>query len=356
MPNKMHRLFVINPGSTSTRVAYYEDEQLVSEEKIAHPAHVIAQFETINDQFEMRMALVEDYLVRHKIETLDAVISRGGGGRPLRCGCYAITSLMVAECKKAPWPHASNLGVMMAAVLTARFQVNGYIYDAPLADDFSEYAKLSGLPELPTQRGAGHPLNEKAAGWIVARKLGGRYEDYRFIICHLGGGITVNAHEKGKITDSHINAFSPERAGALPMVAFTKMCYSGQWTFSECLKRQMGGGGLVAYLGTSDIQEIERRIVDGEQEAAFYLGAMVYQIAKDIGGMAAAMGGQVDRIILTGEIAHSKRVTDALAAKVSFIAPVEVVPGAREMEALVGGVLRVLRGEEPLKDYDTESA
>lgn len=353
---KIFKLFVINPGSTSTRVAYYENEKEVQSKKLSHPTEVIAQFKEINDQFEMRKKMVEEYIEEIGITELDAIASRGGGGRPLHCGGYAITPLMVEECKRAPWPHASNLGVMIAIGLMERFGVPGYIYDAPLADDFCDYAKVSGLPELPTQRGAGHPLNEKAAGWTIAKKLGGRYEDYNFIICHLGGGITVNAHEKGKIIDSHINAFSPERAGALPMVAFTKKCFSGEWDLTACMKRQMGGGGLVAYLGTSDILEVEKRIESGDREAEFYFGAMVYQIAKDIGGMATAMDGQVDRIILTGEIAHSKRLTDGLTKRVKFIAPVEIVPGAVEMKALVEGTLRMLRGEEPIKDYDTEQA
>lgn len=353
---KVFRLFVINPGSTSTRVAYYENEKEVHNKKLTHSSDVIAQFKEINDQFDMRKKMVEEYLAEVGITELDAIISRGGGGRPLHCGGYGITPLMVEECKRAPWPHASNLGVMIASELMKRFGVPGYIYDAPLADDFCEYAKVSGLPELPTQRGAGHPLNEKAAGWTIAKKLGGKYEDYNFIICHLGGGITVNAHARGKIIDSHINAFSPERAGALPMVAFTKKCFSGEWDLTSCMKRQMGNGGLVAYLGTSDILEVEKRIENGDKEAEFYFEAMIFQIAKDIGGMATVMNGDVDRVILTGEIAHSRRLTDSLTKRVQFIAPVEVVPGAVEIKALVEGVLRMLRGEEPVKDYDTEEA
>jgi butyrate kinase len=243
---------------------------------------------------------------------------------------------------------------MIAFELMKRFNIPGFIYDAPLADDFCEYAKLSGLPELPTLRGAGHPLNEKAAGWTVAKKLGGSYSDYNFIICHLGGGITVNAHARGKIIDSHINAFSPERAGALPMIAFTKMCYSGKWDLAAAMKRQMGNGGLVSYLGTSDVQEVEGRIEAGDRDAELYFEAMIYQIAKDIGGMATVMSGDVDRTILTGEIAHSKRLVDSLTKRISFIAPVEVVPGAHEMQALVEGTLRMLRHEEAVRDYDTE--
>ena len=261
---------------------------------------------------------------------------------------------MAEECGRAPWPHASNLGVMISIDLMERFHVPGFIYDAPLADDFIDLAKVSGLPELPIQRGAGHPLNEKAAGYRVAEKLGGKYSDYNFIICHLGGGITVNAHAKGKIIDSHINAFSPERAGALPMVAFTKKCFSGDWDYDTAFKRQMGGGGLVAYLGTSDVQEVERRIDAGDKDADFYFDAMIYQIAKDIGGMATVMNGQVDRVILTGEIARSQRLVERLRRRVEFIAPVEVVPGAVEMDALVAGALRMLRGQEEIRDYDTE--
>ncbi len=353
---KVFRLFVINPGSTSTRVAYYENEKEIHSKKLIHPTEVVAQFKEINDQFDMRKKMVEEYIGEIGITGLDAIVSRGGGGRPLRCGGYGITPLMVEECKRAPWPHASNLGVMIAIGLMERFGVPGYIYDAPLADDFIELAKVSGLPELPIQRGAGHPLNEKAAGWTIARRLGGKYDDYNFIICHLGGGITVNAHQKGKIIDSHINAFSPERAGALPMIAFTKKCFSGEWDYSTAFKRQMGNGGLVAYLGTSDIVEVERRIESGDKEAEFYFEAMTFQVAKDIGGMSTVMNGDVDRIILTGEIAHSKRLTDSLTKRVRFIAPVEIVPGAVEMKALVEGALRMLRKEEPIKDYDTEQA
>ncbi len=351
---KVFKLFVINPGSTSTRVSYYENEKEIHTKKLTHPSDVIAQFKEINDQLLMRKQMVEDYIAEIGITELDAIVSRGGGGRPIRCGGYAITPLMVEECSRAPWPHASNLGVMISISLMEKFNVPGYIYDAPLADDFTELAKLSGLPELPIQRGAGHPLNEKAAGWTIARKMGGEYSDYNFIICHLGGGITVNAHVQGKIIDSHLNAFSPERAGALPMVAFTKKCYSGEWDFHTAMKRQMGGGGLVAYLGTSDVLEVERRIEAGDKDAELYFGAMIYQIAKDIGGMAIVTGGKWDRIILTGEIAHSKRLTDAITDYVKFIAPVEIVPGAVEMKALVEGTLRMLRGEEEIRHYDTE--
>lgn len=351
---KVYRLFVINPGSTSTRVAYYENDREVKGTKLVHPSQEIAKYRTINDQLPMRRQMVLDYMKEAGIHELDAIVSRGGGGRPIHCGGYAITPLMAEECSRAPWPHASNLGVMISIDLMERFHVPGFIYDAPLADDFIDLAKVSGLPELPIQRGAGHPLNEKAAGYRVAEKLGGKYSDYNFIICHLGGGITVNAHAKGKIIDSHINAFSPERAGALPMVAFTKKCFSGDWDYDTAFKRQMGGGGLVAYLGTSDVQEVERRIDAGDKDADFYFDAMIYQIAKDIGGMATVMNGQVDRVILTGEIARSQRLVERLRRRVEFIAPVEVVPGAVEMDALVAGALRMLRGQEEIRDYDTE--
>lgn len=351
---KVYRLFVINPGSTSTRVAYYENDREVLGTKLVHPSQEIAKYRTINDQLPMRRQMVLDYMEEAGIHELDAIVSRGGGGRPIHCGGYAITPLMAEECSRAPWPHASNLGVMISIDLMERFHVPGFIYDAPLADDFIDLAKISGLPELPIQRGAGHPLNEKAAGYRVAEKLGGKYADYNFIICHLGGGITVNAHAKGKIIDSHINAFSPERAGALPMVAFTKKCFSGDWDYDTAFKRQMGGGGLVAYLGTSDVQEVERRIDAGDKDADFYFDAMIYQIAKDIGGMATVMNGQVDRVILTGEIARSQRLVERLRRRVEFIAPVEVVPGAVEMDALVAGALRMLRGQEEIRDYDTE--
>ena len=186
--------------------------------------------------------------------------------------------------------------------------------------------------------------------------MGGAYGDFNFVVAHLGGGITVCAHEKGKIIDCIINAYSPERSGALPMIAFTKACFSGKYTLDEMMKKQMGRGGLMAYLGTSDIQEIERRISAGDAEAEFYFEGMVYQIAKDIGAMAATMNGEVDRVVLTGEIARSRRLTESLTKRVRFIAPVEIVPGTYEMEALTLGVLRILTGQEAARDYDTEQA
>ena len=351
---KIYKIFVINPGSTSTRVAYYENDREVMGTKLEHPPAEMEKFRTINDQLPLRRRKVLEYIEENRITAVDMIVSRGSGGRPVHCGGYGITPLMVEEAKRAPWPHASNLGCMIAIELMDRFQCPGVIYDAPLADDFIDLAKISGLPELPIQRGAGHTLNEKAAGRMVAERIGGRYEDYNFIICHLGGGITVNMHRKGKIIDSHINAFAPSRAGALPMIGFTKKCFSGDWDFDSAYKRQMGGGGLQAYIGTSDMMEVDRRIDAGDQEADFYLNAMIYQIAKDIGGMAVVTDGDVDRIIFTGEIAHSKRVVERLSKRVRFIAPVEVVPGTFEMEGLVNGALRMIRGEEPIRDYDTE--
>lgn len=353
---KAFKLFVINPGSTSTRVAYYENEKVIYDTKLVHPDEVIAQFKEINDQLDMRKQMVFDWIEEMGIAEIDCVASRGGGGRTLRSGGYAITPLMVEECKHAPWPHASNMGCMIGYELMQKFNIPGYIYDSPCSDDFIEYAKVSGLPQFPTLRGAGHPLNEKSAGHKIAQKMGGKFEDYNFIISHLGGGITVNAYEKGKAIDSCINAFSPQRSGALPMVAFTQACYSGKYSYDEIFKMQMGKGGLVAYLGTSDMIDVEKRIEAGDKEAEFYFQAMVYQIAKDIGGMATTMNGEVDCVILTGEIAHSKLLTDSLAKRVQFIAPVEVVPGAYEMDALVAGTLRILRQEEDARNYDIEVA
>lgn len=354
---KNYRIFVINAGSTSTRVAYYEGGKAVFDTKLVHPSDVIAGFKQINDQFDMRRDAIFSYLDEIGVKALDAVASRGGGGRTLRGGGYAITPKMVYECEHAPWPHASNLGVMAAYEIMKKFGVPGYIYDAPSSDDFCEYAKVTGAPEFPQLRGAGHPLNERHAARTVAENvLGGKYEDFNFVVSHLGGGITVCAHEKGKIIDCIINSMSPQRSGALPMIAFTKACFSGKWTYDELYNRQMGNGGLMAYLGTSDIPEIERRIEAGDKKAEFYFNCMIYWIAKDIGAMASTMSGHVDRVVLTGEIAYSKRLTETLAERVKYIAPVEIVPGAHEMEGLALGTQRILAGEEEARDYDTEEA
>lgn len=355
---KNYRIFVLNPGSTSTKVAYCENERKICQKTLQHSSQEIAKFKFINDQYDMRRQAIEDYLkeIGVDLSKIDVIASRGGGGRDLRGGGYLITKLMVEECRVAPWPHASNLGVMIAYDLMCKGNIPGYIYDSPRSDDFCEYAKVSGLPEFPTLRGAGHPLNEKAAAHKVAHMLNGKYEDFNFVVSHLGGGITVCAHQKGKIIDTTINAFSPERAGALPMISFTKACYSGERDLNSMIKRQMGNGGLVAYLGTNNLQEVERRIDEGDKNAEFYFNAMIYQIAKDIGSMATTMCSNVDRIVLTGAMANSKRLTEGLRNRVQAIAPVEVVAGTFEMEALVQGTLRILRGEENARDYDTENA
>lgn len=351
-------ILVINPGSTSTKLALYKDGQAIITENISHPADELAKCAGINDQLPLRRAAVRRWMAVKKIQLADlsAIASRGGGGRVLRSGGYAITKLMIEEYGRPAFPHASNLGAMIAWDLMREAGIPGYIYDAPLADDFCEHAKITGLPEVKNQRGGGHTLNEKAVGRQVAAKLGRAYEDCAFVICHLGGGITVGAHRQGKIVDTCINAFSPERAGWLPTVAFTRFCYSGQYDLQGMLRKIQGRSGLVAYLGSNSVKEIEEWKNAGDERAAFYLEAMIYQIAKDIGAMAATLDGAVDRVILTGEIARSDWLTGSLAKKVAFIAPVEIIPGTFEMEALAAGVGRIVRGEETARDYDTENA
>lgn len=351
-------ILVINPGSTSTKLALYRDGREDIVENISHPAEELARCASINDQLPLRREAVRRWIAARNIHlvSLSAIASRGGGGRVLRSGGYAITGRMVEEYGRAAFPHASNLGAMIAWDLMREGDIPGYIYDAPLADDFCEYAKITGLPEVKNQRGGGHTLNEKAVGRQVAARLGRSYEDCTFVICHLGGGITVGAHKQGKILDTCINAFSPERAGCLPTVAFTRFCYSGQYDLAGMLRKIQGRAGLVAYLGSNSVKEIEERKNTGDAEAAFYLEAMVYHIAKDVGAMAATLDGAVDRVILTGEIARSNWLTASLAKKVAFIAPVEIIPGTFEMEALAAGVGRIVRGEEAARDYDTENA
>lgn len=345
-----HKILVINPGSTSTKLAYYEDNVCILEKNIDVEAEKIKGFQEIFDQYPLRLKQVEDFVAElgMEISDFDIIAARGGGGGHLKSGGYAINQALVDHCRAYEIPHASSLAACIAYEFMQKYGIAGYIYDAEGVDEFNEYAKLSGWKEFPISPG-GHILNAKAAARKYAEISGKAYEDLKIVVCHMGGGCNTTAHDHGRIIDSTSDAFAPERAGNMPMMGminFIRQCFSGKYSCDEVIKMCMGRGGLVGYLGTSDMREVERRIESGDKEAALCFNAMVYWLCKDIAAMSSTMDFHIDGIVLTGGLAKSKRVVEALSRKIQKLGPVCVLPGALEMEALASGALRCYLGQE----------
>jgi len=347
-------VLVINPGSTSTKVAVYKDDELLISENINHDVEEIASFASVNEQLGFRRQVVERFMAEKGFDLQNgfrAIAARGGCDGNLKAGAYLVTEALVEMFLHAMIPHASNLGAAIAFELSKASGIPAYIYDAEGVDEFCDYARLSGLPELPINP-SGHVLNSKAVSRICAREMGGKYEDFNFIVVHLGGGISVSAHAKGRIVDSIYNAYTPDRANTLPTIPLIRHCYSGKKSLDETLASVMSQGGLTAYLGTSSLQEVEDRINQGDAKAKFYFEGMLFQIAKDVGEIATVLYGQVDRIILTGGMAKSAMLVDDLVPRIAFLGKIVVKEGSFEEFALASGIYRVLNNLEPANIYE----
>ena len=352
-----YRILAINPGSTSTKIAVYNDEEPVFSQSIQHSAEELAQFASVIDQFEWRKGLIEKALTDNGIDikSLSAVIGRGGIITPVESGVYEVNDALRHDLIHARMHHASNLGGLIAREIAEEAGVKSYIADPVVVDEMMPYARISGIPELPRES-IFHALNQKAVARIFAKESGKRYEDLNLVVCHMGGGCTVSAHRRGRVIDT-TNAldgcgpFSPERSGSLPPGPLIKLCFSGKYTEQELIRKVHGAGGLMAHLGTTSVPEALDRIMAHDLHAMLILRAMCYSIAKEIGAMSVALKGDVDAILLTGGIAHSKRVTDFIANHVDFIAPIYVYPGENELKALAENALAVLRGERQVHTY-----
>ena len=354
-----YKILAINPGSTSTKVSLYEDEKEIFTEKIEHPLEVIEKFENVEDQLHMRKELVMEVLKEKNfdIKELSAVVARGGMLPPVKPGAYMINELMVDRVENRPvMEHASNLAAPIAFEIARQVGVPSYIYDSVMSDELPDIAHISGMPDLP-RTSSSHVLNTRAMAIKASEERGKKYEDMNIIVAHLGGGISINIHEKGRIVDlvsDDEGPFSPERAGRVPCRELINLCYSGKYDKKTMQRKLRGNGGLRAYLNTIDVRDVEKMIAEGNEYAKLIFDAMAYQIAKGIGELATVTEGNVDVIILTGGIAHSKMLTDKVTKRVSFIAPVEILAGENEMEALALGALRVLRGQEQAREYTAE--
>ncbi len=358
----MRRLIlVINPGSTSTKLALFEGESCLVSDALLHTPEELASYPHILDQLPARLAGVRAWLrsqldlfaSKGEIAQLEAVAARGGLLQPLPSGTYLVDDEMLAELRDpSRQQHASNLGALMAAELMQEHGVAGYCTDPVCVDEMEEVARLSGLPELE-RHSLSHALSLKSAARRAAAELGSRYEELKLVVVHLGGGTSVSAHHQGRMIDVN-NAndqgpFSPDRVGTLPLTGLLELVQSAPATGLR--RRFWGGGGLVAHLGTSDGREVERRIAAGDRKALLVYRAMAYQVCKEIGAMVAALGARPDAIVITGGLAHSALFVGWIAERVSFLGLLLVYPGGEEMAALAAGARRVLRGEEQAKRY-----
>lgn len=349
---------IINPGSTSTKIGVFEDETLLFEETLRHSTEEIASYASIVDQKDFRKNIILNLLdsKNFDINSLNVVVGRGGMLKPIPGGTYPVSDSLLEDLKiGVQGQHASNLGGILAKEIGDSIGVPSYIVDPVVVDELEDIARYSGVPELP-RTSVFHALNQKAVAKRYAKEIGKSYDSLNLVVVHMGGGVSVGAHEKGKVVDvfnavDGDGAFSPERAGGVPTGALVKMCFSGKYSEKEVYKKLVGNGGFNAYLNTNDMRDVDKMVEEGNEKAAEIREAFILQVAKDIGSMACVLKGKVDQIIMTGGIAYDKAVTDGLKERAGFIAPVTVYPGEDELLALVQGAIRVMTGKEEAMVY-----
>lgn len=353
-------VLVINPGSTSTKVALFKDLENVIQKNLSHSTDELDKFEKITDQYEYRKDMILNWMKDegYNTEQLKAVVGRGGLLKPMPSGTYKVTEPMIEDLKiGVQGEHASNLGGIIARAIADIEKVEAYIADPVAVDEFEDVARVSGMPDIK-RKSLLHALNIRAIAHSVAADKGVHINDLNLVVAHLGGGISVVPMRKGRMIDANnaneMGPFSPERAGGLPVGDIVKMCFSGDYTMKTLKPKLRGKGGLVAYLGTNDAREVLKMIEAGDEKAKLVFEAMGYQIAKEIGSMATALKGDIDAIVLTGGVAYSEYLTNYIKDMVGFIAPVIVKPGEDEMTALNESVIRVLNNEETPKVYENE--
>jgi butyrate kinase len=352
---QLPRVFVINPGSTSTKVALFHGDALTSSQTVTHDDEFVSKFNTTFDQLDFRLDLARTFLLKQRIVELDAVVGRGGLLKPVSRGTFEVNDQMIKDARQGvQGEHVANLGCVLAKVIAQEMHCRAFVVDPVSVDEFEPVARLSGHP-LIERHTLSHALNLRAAAYWAAEKQNANLEKVNYIIVHLGGGISVAALKNGRIIDvndaSSSGPFSPERSGSLPLASFANLCFSGKYSLAEVRRMIMGEGGMKAYLGTADMTVVEKRIQGGDEQAKLVFEAMVYQIAKEIGAMATVLNGKLQAIVLTGGLANSAALTTALQNRISFLGAVLVFPGELEMEAMAQGALRVLYGQEKVKEY-----
>lgn len=348
------KILAINPGSTSTKIALYEDKTLLFKESLEHSNEELSKFASIGEQFSMRKESILNVLTQngYKVEDLSAVVGRGGLLPPVKSGAYEVNELMVDVLKNRPVvEHASNLGGIIAHDIAKSVNIPAYIYDSVAVDELQDVARITGLKEI-VRGSQSHCLNMRAAAIKTAEEMGKTYPEINAVVAHLGGGISLSAHKHGRmleIVSDDEGPFSPERSGRLPIKNFIKLC--AKYDAKELGKMVRGSGGLVSLLGTNSALDVQKMIDDGDEYAKLVYEAMAYQIAKSIGELSVVLDGEVDAIVITGGIAYSKFITEYITKKVKFIAPVKILPGENELESLAFGAYRVLVGEEEARVF-----
>ncbi len=352
-------ILAINPGSTSTKIAVFENTNQIFLKTIRHSSEEISKFEKITDQYEFRKNIILEELenARIQLDSIKAIVGRGGLVKPIKSGVYRVNKAMIADLKVGVMgQHASNLGGLIAHdIANSLPKADAFIADPVVVDEMDDIARISGHPLLP-RLSIFHTLNQKAIARTHAEIHHKKYEDLNLIVAHLGGGISVGAHNKGRVVDVNQaldgdGPFSPERSGSLPVGALVKLCFSGKYSEKEIKKMITGEGGFVAYLGTNDAYQVEQNADAGDKESRLIHDAMAYQTAKEIGAMSTVLKGEVDAILLTGGIAYGKPFVDVLTERVKHLAPVFVYPGEDEMKALAMNGYLVLNNEIEVMDY-----
>lgn len=351
------RILAINPGGTSTKISVFEDKKQMFKKNIKHTQADLNGYKTVFDQYKYRKDLILKILADNDyvLETFNCVVGRGGLMKAISGGTYVINDRMIEDLKNAiNGEHASNLGAVLAKNIGDEIGVPSFVVDPVSVDEFEAISRITGISDIEKASWL-HSLNHKAVCREIAEELGGEYKDFNFIAAHLGSGISIAPHKKGKMIDGSggrsDGPFSPERSGGLLAYPLIKLCYSGKYTENEMVNKVSNIGGMYDYLGTKDMMEIETMIEDGDEKSKLIMDAFIYQVSKEIAMYGASLSGDVDRIILTGGIAYSDLVTSEVRKRVSYLAPIEIIPGEMEMEALALGALRVISGVEEPKEY-----
>lgn len=348
---KKFRVLTINPGSTSTKIAIYDNEELVKQTNITHTAEDLAPFRQVRDEFDYRFQTVLRTLAEMGIPlgSLDAVSGRGGGLKPIPSGTFRVTAEMVEDTRNTRIQHASLLGPMISHALAQQLNIPAFTVDPVNVDELDDVARITGLGGT-TRRSGFHPLNQKAVARKTAQELGQKYAAMNIIVAHVGGGISIGAHKKGRVVEVEGTLFSPERVSPKGFDMF-ELCFGDKYTKEEVRKLMMGAGGLFSYFGTKDVRDVEKMIDEGNQEAELVFHAMAYHVAKAIGACYSVLRGDVDALAVTGGVAHSKRFVAYIKDYCRYIDNILVFPGENELESLALGALRVLRGEEKARIY-----
>lgn len=352
----MHKILVLNPGSTSTKVGIFFDEKKVEEISLSHSKEELSKYSSLSEQYDFRKDIIVDYLEEndYDLSEFSAIACRGGLIKPIPSGTYRIDENVINDSKNSETDHPSNLAALIGNELAKKYNLEAFITDPPVTFEGEDIATITGQP-LTTRRLRFHALNQKAIARKYAEDNGKKYEDINVIVAHLGGGVSVGIHKKGVVVDVNDamdeGPFSPERAGSLPVFQLVDLCYSGKYSHAEMKKFLRGNAGFNAYLGTNDAREVAKMVADGNEKAVLVYEAFIYQVAKEIAAMSVNVNGKVDAIILTGGIAYHDAVQKKITERTGFIAPVVAYPGEMELEALALGALRVITGKTEAKKY-----